>query len=107
MLGTIWRINTYSIIPDQVEEHEKLSQQLLNRYKQISPDKKFRMFRQRFHAPTGRITVTDGFESIADWEAWLDRCHQDEEYMRIVKDWYLTINRDSFRCVFWDERLFK
>jgi hypothetical protein len=92
MLGTIWRINTYSIIPDQVEEHEKLSQQLLNRYKQISPDKKFRMFRQRFHAPTGRITVTDGFESIADWEAWLDS---------------LTINRDSFRCVFWDERLFK
>ena len=49
--------------------------------------------------------ILDGFENIADWEAWLvDKYHQDEEYLKIAKELYTTINQDSFRTMFWDKK---
>jgi hypothetical protein len=49
--------------------------------------------------------ILDGFDSIADWESWLiDQCHSDAEYMQIAKEWYTTINEDSFRTLFWDKK---
>ena len=88
-----------------MEQHETITKQLFMKWKQISPEKRFDYFRQRFHAANARVMTLDGFENIADWETWLvDKCHQDEEYMTIAHEWYTTINEDSFRTLFWDKR---
>lgn len=88
-----------------LEQHEAITKQLFMKWKQISPKKQFGYFRQRFHAPKARIMTLGSFRKISDWESWLvEECHQDDEYMQIAKEWYTTINEDSFRTLFWDKQ---
>ena len=104
-MGKIWKINTYTVKLGMLEQHEAITKQLFMKWRQISPEKRFEYFRQRFHASNGRIVILDGFDSISDWESWLvDQCHPDAEYMQIAKEWYTTINEDSFRTFFWDNK---
>lgn len=103
-LGKIWKINTYTVLPNKIEEHDKITNKLITKWKQISPEKQFWYFRQRFYAPGERVTVVDGFDTISDWEKWLQKCNQDEEYNKITPEWYATIDQSSFRTLFWDKR---
>jgi hypothetical protein len=103
-LGKIWKINLYNVLPGMMEQHEAITKRLFIKSKQLSPEKEFEYFRHRFHAANARIMTLGGFDSVGDWETWLDSCHQDDEFMQLAKEWYTTINQDSFRTMFWDKK---
>ena len=103
-MGKIWKINTYTVKEGMMEQHEAVTKKLFMKSKQISPDKQYGYFRQRFHAPKARIMTLGAFNNIGEWETWLsEKHHTDEEFMQIAREWYTTINEDSFRTFFWDK----
>jgi hypothetical protein len=54
ILSRIWKINTYTVLPGMMEQHEAITKRLFQKWKQISREKQFEYFRQRFHAAKAR-----------------------------------------------------
>ena len=99
-MGKLWKINIYTVLPEHIETHDNIVNQMRKICQQTTPEIQFWYFRKRFGPFNGRIWILAGYDSFSDWEHWMTK-HQVPE--QLIKDFYATLNQDSWDNVFWEE----
>jgi hypothetical protein len=99
-VGKLWKVNIYTVPPDKSNEHDDIVKQMIKICQQTTPNIQFLYFRKRFGPFNGRIMILAGYDSFSDWEHWMT---VNKFPKQLVKDFYATLNQDSWDNVFWEE----
>ena len=99
----IWNIHRWNVLPEKMNEHEDVIQELKQLWHQLRPNTHVHYFRQRFGPMNGRVLVFSSFESLAEWESFQQQGFTIPQARKLLIQWVSCWDQSSHDEFFWDE----
>jgi hypothetical protein len=99
----LWRMNTWTVLQDKVEQHDHVWKKLMKKLQPYAPEKQWTYFQIRNGKRVKRGLITKGYQDLAEWEASIHAYDSDEEIRQLFQEWYACHDQSSFHLEFWEE----
>jgi hypothetical protein len=99
----MWRINTWTVFQDKIEEHDATFIELIKKVQPYDPDREFSFFKIRIDATrVKRGMITKEYDNFAEWETSIHEYDDDEEVKQLFNKWYTCFDQSTFQVAFWN-----